>query len=128
MNSLSEFFPPHLIAMSGCLHLKLVIPATLSNYTTGLFHFSQFCNNYRSPKAFHIPVSEALLTMFITCCNTTSVSASTMKHWLLGLELWHETSLKELDIMGMGIGHWDQLDEISLAWLLGLQLRRYNPK
>ena len=37
-----------------------------------------------------MPASEALLTMFVTCCVTGSVSSSTLHHWLLGLELWHE--------------------------------------
>jgi len=36
-----------------------------------------------------MPASEALLTMFITCHGTASVSSSTLHHWLLGLELWH---------------------------------------
>jgi len=30
--------------------------------------------------------------------------------------------------MGMGIGCWDQVDDISSAWLIGLWLRRYDPK
>src|SRR5882672_7548465 len=37
-----------------------------------------------------MPALEALLTMFITCQGAASVSMSTMHHWLLGLELWHE--------------------------------------
>ena len=35
-------------------------------------------------------LSKARLTMFITCHGTASVLSSTLYHWLLGLELWHE--------------------------------------
>jgi len=90
MNSLSDFFPPHLITMCCCLLSKSVVPVTLSNYATGLFRFSQFCDDYNIPKAFCMPASEALVTMYITCHGTASISASTMQHWLLGLELCHE--------------------------------------
>ena len=90
MNGLTEFFPPHLIAMSHILISKSVTPLTLSNYASGLLRFTKFCNDYKIPESFRMPASEALLTMFITCCTTASVSSLTLWHWVLGLELWHE--------------------------------------
>src|SRR5882724_10117716 len=69
---------------------KSVTPLTLSNYASGLLRFTKFCDDYKIPESFHMPASEALLTMFITCHTTALVSSSTLCHWLLGLELWHE--------------------------------------
>src|SRR5882724_1462664 len=89
MNSLAEFFPPHVIAMSRVLISKSVTPLTLSNYASGLLRFTKFCDDYKIPELFCMPASEALFTMFITCHATGSVSSSTLRHWLLGLELWH---------------------------------------
>jgi len=63
---------------------------TISNYASSLLCFTQFCDDYKIPKAFRMLASEALLTMFITCHGAASISASTMKHWLLGLDIWHK--------------------------------------
>jgi len=90
MNGLAEFFPPHVIAMSRVLISKSITPSTLSNYTSGLLRFTKFCDDYKIPERFRMPASEPLLTVFVTCCATGSVSFSTLHHWLLSLELWHE--------------------------------------
>src|SRR5882724_443152 len=90
MNALSAFFPAHVIAMSQTLLSKSVSPTTLTNYSSGLMCFSRFCDDYHIPESLRMPTSEALLTMFIMCRGMASVSAMTMCHWLLGLELWHE--------------------------------------
>ena len=90
MNSLSNFFPPHIIAMWRVLLSRYVAPSTLANYSSGLLRFSCFCDDYHIPEPYHMPASEALLTLFIMCHGAASVSASMMQHWLLGLELWHE--------------------------------------
>jgi len=90
MNGLAEFFPPHVIAMSRVLISKSITPSTLSNYTSGLLRFTKFCDDYKIPERFRMPASEPLLTVFVTCHVTGSVSSSTLHHWLLGLELWHE--------------------------------------
>ena len=90
MNALASFFPPHLIAMSCTILYKSVATSTLSNYSSGLLWFSQFCDDYQILELLRMPASEALLTIFITCRGTVSISASTIRHWLLGLELWHE--------------------------------------
>jgi len=90
MNGLAEFFPPHVIAMSHVLISKSVTPSTLSNYASGLLRFTKFCDDYKIPERFRMPASEALLTVFVTCHATGSVSSSTLHHWLLGLELWQE--------------------------------------
>jgi len=50
----------------------------------------KFCDDYKILEQFHMPASEALLTVFVTCRATGSVSSSTLRHWLLSLELWHE--------------------------------------
>src|SRR5882724_4450291 len=60
------------------------------NYSSGLLRFTKFCNDYKILEWFRMPASEALLTVLITCHATGSVSSSTLRHWLLGLELWHE--------------------------------------
>jgi len=90
MNSLLNFFPPYLITMSQVLLSKSVASSTLSNYAAGLINFMRFCDNYAIPEALHMPASESLLTMFITCHGATSVSKLTMHPWLLGIKLWHE--------------------------------------
>ena len=87
MNSLSNLFPPQIIAMSHVLLPKSIAPETLSNYSSGLQPFSHFCDDYHIPKPLHMPASEALLTLFTTCHGTGSMSASMMHHWLLSLEL-----------------------------------------
>src|SRR5882724_10311351 len=83
------FFPPHLIAMLRTLIAKSITPSTLSNYASSLLRFSKFCNDYNILESFQMPTSQALLTMFITCCGMACISSSTLHHWLLGLELWH---------------------------------------
>ena len=90
MDALMLFFPPQLIAIPHILLSRSLALSTLTNYSSGLTHFSHFCDDYHIPEALHMPASEALLTMFITCHGTASVLCSTMCHWLLGLELWHE--------------------------------------
>jgi len=90
MNSLLQFFPHRIIAMSHVLLSKYVAPMMLSNYSSGLLCFCWFCDDYSIPEPLRMPASEALLTLFITCHGMGSMSASTMHHWLLSLELWHE--------------------------------------
>jgi len=60
MNSLVNFFPPHLIAMSYTLIIKSVTSSTLSNYVSSLLIFSKFCDDYKIPESFHMPASKAL--------------------------------------------------------------------
>src|SRR5882724_9151725 len=90
MNSLLNFFPPQIIAMSCVLLSRSIAPTTLTNYSSGLLCFSHFCNDYHIPKPFCMLASESILTLFITCHGMASMSMSTVHHWLLGLELWHE--------------------------------------
>jgi len=90
MNSLLNFFPPQIIAMSCVLLSISIAPTTLTNYSSGLLCFSHFCNDYHIPKPFCMLASESILTLFITCHGMASMSMSTVHHWLLGLELWHE--------------------------------------
>src|SRR5882724_13455415 len=70
MNSLLQFFPHRIIAMSHILLSKTVAPRMLSNYSSGLLRFSRFCDDYSIPEPLHMPASEALLTLLITCCGT----------------------------------------------------------
>ena len=90
MNSLLNLFPPHLIIMSQVVLSKSVALSTLSNYLASLIRFMRFFDDYAIPESFCMPVSEPILTMFITCQGTASVSKSTMHHWLLGIKLWYE--------------------------------------
>ena len=39
-----------------------------------------------------MPASEQLLILFITARGASHVADSTMKHWLLGLQLWHSVN------------------------------------
>src|SRR5882724_5964380 len=74
MNSLLNFFPPRIITMSHILLSKSVVPTTLSSYSSGPSWFSEFCDDYLIPEPLCMPASEALLTLFITCHGTASVS------------------------------------------------------
>ena len=87
MNSLMEFFPPRLIAMSHILVSKSVATSTLSNYSSSLICFSWFCDDYHVPEQLQMLASEALLLLFITCWAMASVSASTMQ-CITTLWLW----------------------------------------
>ena len=89
MNSLTTFLPPHLILQACSLITKSIVPSTLSNYATGLLRFTQFCDEHRLPEALCMPASEDILTLFITAKGAHKVSVTTIKHWLLRLELWH---------------------------------------
>ena len=89
MNSLAMFLPPHLILQARSLITKSIIPGTLENYATGLLRFTQFCDEHRIPEALRMPASEDILTLFVAAKGAHIVSATTIKHWLLGLELWH---------------------------------------
>ena len=90
MNALSAFFPACLIAIYHILLLKSISLTTLTNYSSGLIRFSCSFNDYHIPEPLHMPALKAPLTMFITFHGMASVLESTMCHWLLGLELWHE--------------------------------------
>ena len=89
MNSLATFLPLQLILQSRSLITKSIVPGTLSNYAAGLLHFTQFCDELRIPEALRMPASEDILTLFVAAKGAHKVSATTIKHWLLGLELWH---------------------------------------
>src|SRR6266481_5835967 len=80
-------FPPSLIASSHLLLCNSVIPGTLSNYATGLSHFTNFCDEYNVPETLHMPASEQLLILFIIAHGASHVTNGTMKHWLLSLQL-----------------------------------------
>jgi len=69
MNALMAIIPAHLIVMSRILLSKLIASSTLTNYLSGMIHFSHFCDDYNTPESLCMPASEALLTLFITCCG-----------------------------------------------------------
>jgi len=64
MNSLMNFFPPWLIAMSHLLSKSIAL-STISNYSSDLMPFSQFCDDYHIPKSLHMLASESLLTSLL---------------------------------------------------------------
>ena len=89
MNSLATFLPPHLILQACSLITKSIVPGTLGNYAAGLLRFTQFCDEHCIPEVLRMTASEAILTLFVTAKGAHIVSATTIKHWLLRLELWH---------------------------------------
>ena len=88
-NSLATFLPLYLILQAHSLIMKSIVPSTLGNYAAGLLCFTQFCDKHCIPEALHMPTSEDILTLFVTAKGAHKGSATTIKHWLLGLELWH---------------------------------------
>jgi len=66
-----------------------ILPSMLSNYSSGLIHFTKFCDDFQVPEADCMPASETLLSMFISTYATGSVSKGTMGTWVKGLYLWH---------------------------------------
>ena len=66
-----------------------VLHSTLSDYSSGLVCFTNFCDNFKVPEEDHIPASETLLSIFISNQAAGSVSKSMMKTWVEGLHLWH---------------------------------------
>jgi len=70
--------------------------------------FTQFCDAFNVPEDLHMPTPEWLLSIFITTRGTGLVSGSTLRMWLLGLQLlhivngvpWHGTSHLKREIQG----------------------------
>jgi len=80
-------FPPHEMIRCCLIMANNVLPSTLSNYSLGLTHFTKFCNDLKVPKEDCMPVSESLLSMFISNWAAGSVSKSTRKTWVKGLSM-----------------------------------------
>jgi hypothetical protein len=60
-----------------------------STYTSGLVHFTQFCDEHAIPETCCMPASEQLLAIFIANRSAGFISVETTKIWLQGLQLWH---------------------------------------
>jgi len=61
--------------------------------------------------------------------STPGGSHSLVPHYAIDPDVWVDASSspREPDIMGMGIGHWNWPDDISLAQLIGLSLEDMTP-
>ena len=81
--------PLHIITRERLLLSRAVAPKTLSNYSAGLLHFIQICDNLHIPEELRMPAPEWLLSSFLTTCGAGAISKGTMISWLQGLELWH---------------------------------------
>src|SRR5882724_6769936 len=89
MNDEITTFHNHVIACCHVIMSQSVNKETLSNYSAGLICFTKFCDEFSIPDICCMPYSEMLLATFITHCGAGLVGPSTLKSWLLGLELWH---------------------------------------
>ena len=89
IKTLLLLFLPSLVTSSYLLLCNSVVPGTLSNYAPGLSQFMNFCDEFNVPELLCMPASEQLLVLFIMAHGAFHAALGMMRHWLLGLELWH---------------------------------------
>ena len=89
MNDRSACFPPEVIVCEHFVISHAVSNNTLSNYTAGLLHFTNFCDNFNIPENNRMPATKSLLCIFITTHGAGKVGKGTLLLWLFRLELWH---------------------------------------
>src|SRR5882724_9794502 len=89
MDQLTQYFPPSIIACNHIILCHSVTQNSLSNYTSGLLHFTHFCNDFNICELARMPASEALLCLFISSHGASHVGHGTLTNWITGLELWH---------------------------------------
>jgi len=89
LNKLSSHLPYELITPERVVLVRAIVPTTLSNYGAGLLRCTQFCDSFKVAEDLHMPVLEWLLSVFVTTMGASSVGGSTIRTWLLGLQLWH---------------------------------------
>ena len=89
LNEASHLFPTHEIIRCCLTMANSILPSTLSNYSSGLAHFTKFCDDFNVPKDSCMLASEVMLPMCISNRAAGSVIKSTMQTWVEGLQLWH---------------------------------------